>query len=134
MAREFKKKLRFYTLNLTRSAVVNASFTGSIQIDPGVEFYLTSMHASDTADTAVLTTQEPWLCQFQDNENGYLWSDGMVERSSFFSDRIFGYQLPDAYLLRQNTRIQGTVQNRAAGAVAGVATLVLRGYSLVPVD
>lgn len=134
MAREFKKKLRLYTLTLVRTGIVNASFQGSFQIDPGVEFYLTSMHASDTADGVALTSQEPWLCQFQDNENGYLWSDGLVERSSFFADRVFGYQLPDAYLLRQNTRIQATVQNRAAGAVAGTAILVLRGYSLVPVD
>lgn len=134
MAQEFKKKLRLYELDLVRSAVVNASFTGSIQIDPGVNFYLTSMHAADTADGAALTSQEPWLVQIQDNENGYLWADGLVERSSMFADRVFGYQLPDAYLLRNNTRIQLTVQNRAAGAVAGTAKLVLRGYSLVPVD
>ena len=128
---KYRRKLRDYTLQLVRSAVVLAVFSGSIQIDPGTPFFLTSLHAADTADTKVLSTQEAWYTQCQDNEGGYLWCDGPVERSSMFADRILGYQLPQPMPIRTNTRMTWTIINAAAGAGAGTATIVLRGYSLI---
>jgi len=130
---QYKKKIRIYTLVLVRDAVVNATFTGSIQIDPGVNFYATSFHASDSSDGAALGTQEPFLANAQDNEGSYLWADNFVERSALFGDRILGYQLPDVMPISQNTRVTFTLRNRAAGAVAGTTIVELRGYSLVPV-
>lgn len=126
-----RKKFRIYALQLVRSAVADAMFTGSIQVDPGQDFFMTSMHASDSADGSALGTQIAWLANAQDNEGGYIWSDGFAERSAFFSDRILGYQLPDVFPLKQNTRIQWTVKNPAAAPAAGTATLELRGYVLV---
>lgn len=133
MAVQYKKKIRLYILPLVRDATVDKTFTGSIQIDPGVDFFCTSLHAADTGDGKDLQNQENWLVSAQDNEGGYLWADGFVERSSMFGDRVLGYQLPDVMPVRNNTRIQITVKNPAAAAVAGTALLVLRGYSLVPV-
>ena len=129
----YRRKMRWYTLRLVRTNVVNAQFTGTILIDPGnAPFLLTSLHAEDSADGVALTSQEPWLVQATDNENGYLWSDGQCPRSSMFSDRIFGYQPPDLSAIRANTRIQFTITNRAAGAVVGNADITLRGWTLIP--
>ena len=129
----FRRKLRWYLLNLVRSAVVNAQFTGTILIDPGMApFLLTSLHADDTADGVALTSQEPWLVQATDNENGFLWTDNLCPRSSMFGDRILGCQPPDLSAIRANTRIQFTITNRAAGAVAGTASIGLRGWTLIP--
>jgi hypothetical protein len=127
----YRRKIRFYAVNLVRSAVAADTFTASMQIDPGTPFFCTSFHADDTADTNALGTQEAWGVQAQDNEGGYLWSDNLTERSAFFGDRILGYQLPYEMPIRANTRIQWTVRNRAAGVTAGTATIVLRGFSLV---
>jgi hypothetical protein len=129
----YRKKIRFYTLALTRDAVAGDTFTGSMQIDPGSPFYLTSLHAADTADTSTNGNQVPWLVTAQDSEGGYLWADGIVERSCMFGDRILGYPLPSVMPIRQNTRIQWTVKNGPTAPAAGTAYLVLRGFSLVPV-
>lgn len=129
----YRRKLRWYCLRLVRTAVVNAQFTGTILIDPGnAPFLLTSLHAADTADGVALTSQEPWLVQATDNENGFLWCDGICPRESMFADRIFGYQPPDVSALRANTRIQLTITNRAAGAIIGNADITLRGWTLIP--
>lgn len=129
----FRKKFREYTLSLVRSAVVGATFTGSIQIEPSeAPFILTSLHAEDTADGTTLTTQEPWLASLQDNESAYFWNDGFGSRTSLFGGREFGNQLNEEVFIRGNTRLSIAVQNRAAGAVAGTAQLSLRGWNLIP--
>jgi len=132
--RNFRRKLRFYTLDLVRDAVVNKIFTGQVQIDPNLApFQLISIHAGDTADTNALTSQEDWLISAQDNENGYIWSDGYVPRTGFCGSREFGFNLPESNSIRANTRITFSIKNKAAGAVAGTATITLRGWQLIPV-
>lgn len=129
----FRRKLRWYTLSLVRSATVSAIFTGSILIDPNLApFLCLSTHIGDTADGNTLTTQEDFLVNAQDNENGYTWCDGFVPRTSFAGTREFGYNLPEPWAIRANTRISFQVQNKAAGATAGTATISLRGWQLIP--
>jgi len=129
----FRRKLRWYTLNLVRSATVSAIFSGQILIDPNLApFLCLSTHIGDTADGNTITTQEEFLVNAQDNENGYTWCDGFVPRSSFAGTREFGYNLPDAWAIRANTRISFQIQNKAAGPTAGTATIVLRGWQLIP--
>jgi hypothetical protein len=129
----YRRKLRWYVLRLVRSAVVDAQFTGTVLIDPGnAPFLMTSLHANDTADGVALGSQEDWLVQATDNENGYLWSDGQCPRAAMFGDRILGYQPPDLSAYRAGTRIQFTIINKAAAAVAGNATISLRGWTLIP--
>ena len=129
----FRRKLRWYTLNLVRSATVSAIFSGTILIDPNLApFLCLSTHISDTSDGTTITTQENFSVNAQDNENGYTWCDGFVERSAFAGTREFGYNLPDAWAIRANTRISFQIQNKAASAVAGTATITLRGWQLIP--
>lgn len=129
----FRRKLRWYSLNLVRSAVVSAIFSGQIQIDPNLApFLCLSTHIGDTADGNTITSQEDFLVNAQDNENGYTWCDGFVPRTSFAGTREFGYNLPEPWAIRANTRISFQIQNKAAGAVAGTATITLRGWQLIP--
>lgn len=129
----FRRKARWYTVNIVRSAVVSAIFQGQIQIDPNLApFLMLGTHCADTADTNVLTTQEEFLVQAQDNENGYIWADGYVPRSGFAGSREFGYNFPEICALRANTRITFSIQNKAAGPTAGTATISLRGWQLIP--
>lgn len=129
----FRRKLRWYSLNLVRSAVVSAIFQGTILIDPNLApFLCLSTHISDTSDGNAITSQEDFLVNAQDNENGYTWADGFVPRMAFAGGREFGYNLPDAWAIRANTRISFQIQNKAAGAVAGTATITLRGWQLIP--
>ena len=130
---QFRRKLRWYSLSLVRTNVVSAIFSGQIQIDPNIApFLCLSIHIGDTADTNVLTTQEDFLVNAQDNENGYTWADGFVPRTSFAGTREFGYNLPDAWAIRANTRITFQIQNKAATPTAGTATITLRGWQLIP--
>lgn len=130
---EFRRKLRWYSLNLVRSNVASAIFSGQIQIDPNVApFLCLSTHIGDTADGNTLTSQEDFLVNAQDNENGYTWADGFVPRTAFAGTREFGYNLPDTWAIRANTRISFQIQNKAAGPVAGIATITLRGWQLIP--
>lgn len=130
---QFLKKWREYTLSLTRSAVVSSVVSGSIQIDPNAApFLCVGLHASDTAD-GTFPALEEWLVNAQDNQNGYTWCDGFVSRLSLFGAREFGMNFPDEFALKSNTRISFNVQNRAAGAVAGTAILVLRGWQLIAI-
>jgi hypothetical protein len=132
---KFRRKPRTYTLNLVRTAVVNAQFNGTIQIDPNLApFLLTSIHIGDTADTNTLTTLEDFFVSAQDNENGYFWTDGVVPRTSFAGDRVFGYVYPSAVAIRANTRITFVIQNKAAAPTAGTATISLRGWTLIPIN
>lgn len=129
----FRRKLRWYTLNLVRSATVSAIFSGTILIDPNLApFLCLSTHIGDTADGNALTSQEDFLVNAQDNENGYTWCDGFVPRTAFAGTREFGYNLPDAWAIRANTRITFQVQNKAAAPTAGTATITLRGWQLIP--
>ena len=133
--KSFRKKFRMYTLSLVRTAVVSAAFTGSIQIEPSeAPFILTSLHAEDTADGTTLTTLEPWLASLQDNESSYFWNDGFGPRTGLFGGREFGNQLNEEIYIRGNTRLSISVQNRAAGAVAGTAQISLRGWNLIPIQ
>ncbi len=130
---QFRRKLRWYTLNLVRSATVSAVFTGQILIDPNLApFLCLSTHIGDTSDGNTLTTQEDFLVNAQDNENGYTWCDGFVPRTDFAGTREFGYNLPEPWAIRANTRISFQIQNKAAGATAGTATISLRGWQLIP--
>jgi hypothetical protein len=130
---QFLKKWRSYTLALTRTAVVSAIFSGSIQIDPNAApFLCVGLHADDTAD-GTFPALEDWLVNAQDNQNGYTWCDGYVSRLSLFGAREFGLNFPDEFALKSNTRISFNVQNKAAAPTAGVATLVLRGWQLIAI-
>ena len=130
----FRRKFRIYTLNLVRSATVSAIFSGQVQIDPNLApFLCLSLHAGDTADGNAITSQEDWLVTAQDNENGYVWSDGYVPRTSMFGTREFGMNLPSEWAIRANTRITWSIQNKAAAPTAGTATISLRGWQLIPV-
>lgn len=132
--KQFRRKARWYTATFVRDATVSKTFTSTIQIDPNLApFQLTSIHAGDTADTNALTSQEDWLIQAQDNENGYIWADGFVPRTGFAGSREFGYNLPEPSAIRANTRITLTIQNKAAAPTAGTATVSLRGWQLIPV-
>ena len=129
----FRRKLRWYTLNLVRGAVASAIVSGTILIDPNLApFLCLSTHIGDTSDGNTITTQEDFLVNAQDNENGYTWCDGFVPRTSFAGTREFGYNLPDAWAIRANTRITFQIQNKAAAPTAGTATIVLRGWQLIP--
>lgn len=130
----FRRKVRWYTVNIVRSAVAGAQFPNQqVQIDPNLApFLLTSLHAADTADGKPITSQEAWFIQASDNENSYQWCDGPVERSSMFGSREFGFNLPDAVSLRANTRITFTLTNMDAAPTAGTATITLRGWQLIP--
>ena len=129
----FRRKLRWYTLNLVRNATVSAIFSGTILIDPNLApFLCLSTHIGDTADGNAITSQEDFLVNAQDNENGYTWCDGFVPRTAFAGTREFGYNLPDAWAIRANTRITFQVQNKAAAPTAGTATICLRGWQLIP--
>lgn len=130
---QFRRKLRWYTLSLVRSAVVSAVFTGSILIDPNLApFLCLSTHIGDTADGNALTSQEDFLVNAQDNENGYTWCDGFTPRTSFAGTREFGYNLPEPWAIRANTRISFQIQNKAAAPTAGTTTISLRGWQLIP--
>jgi hypothetical protein len=132
--KQFRRKARWYTLDLVRDATVSKIFTGQIQIDPNqAPFQLLSIHAGDTADGNALTSQEDWSITAQDNENGYIWSDGYVPRTGFAGSREFGYNLPEPSAIRANTRITISVKNKAAAPTAGTATITLRGWQLIPV-
>ncbi len=129
----FRRKLRWYSLELVRSATASAIFTGQILIDPNLApFLCLSTHIGDTADGKVLTSQEDFFVNAQDNENGYTWCDGFVPRTSFAGTREFGYNLPEPWAIRANTRISFQIRNMAAGATAGTATITLRGWQLIP--
>ncbi len=130
----FRRKLRWYTLAIVRDATVSKVFPGQIQIDPNLApFLLSSIFIGDTADGNTITSQEDFLVNAQDNENGYMWADGYVPRMGFAGSREFGYNLPDICSLRANTRITFNVQNKAAAPTAGTATICLRGWQLIPV-
>lgn len=129
----FRKKPRNFSVTIPRTAVVNAAFSGQIQLDSGpTPFLLAGLHAADTADGAALTSQEPWLCSMTDNESGYNWTDGVVERSALFGGRELANSYPMEVPLRSNVRITVNIQNRAVGAVAGNAIITLRGWQLFP--
>ena len=128
---KYRRKMRWYELNLVRGAVAATVAQGTILIDPGTApFVLTSLHADDTGDGLVLNSQEPWTVQIQDNENGFLWTDQPAPRAAVFGDRILGYQPPDMTAIRANTRLVVSITNRAA-PVAGTATISLRGWTLI---
>jgi hypothetical protein len=130
----FRRKLRWYSLSLVRTAVVSAIFSGQILIDPNLApFLCLSTHIGDTADGTAITSQEDFFVNAQDNENGYTWCDGFVPRTAFAGTREFGYNLPDAWAIRANTRITFQVQNKAVAPTAGTATITLRGWQLIPV-
>ncbi len=129
----FRRKLRWYTINFVRSAVVSAIFQAFTLIDSNLApFFCLSIHAGDTADGNALTSQEDWLIQIQDNENGYIWSDGYMPRTAFAGSREFGYNLPDPWAIRANTRVTFNLQNKAVAPAAGTATVTLRGWTLLP--
>lgn len=128
----FRPKLRWYTLDLSRSAVASAIFTGSIQIDPNLAPFLAlAIHIGDTADGVALTSQEDFSVQAQDNENGYTWADGFIPRTAFAGGREFGLVLPEPWAIKANNRITFQIRNKPAGAVAGTATIALRGWQLI---
>lgn len=130
---KFRPKLRWYNIDIIRSAVVSAIFAGSIQIDPNLAPFLgLAIHVSDTADGVALTSQEDFFVQAQDNENGYTWGDGFIPRSSFAGGREFGLILPEPWAIKANNRITFQIRNKAAAAVAGTATITLRGWQLIP--
>lgn len=131
----FRRKFRAYTVRIVRDATADKQFQGQIQIDPNLApFLCTRLHAADTADGKTITSQECWLIQATDNENGYLWADGLVERSSFFGSREFGFNFPDTFAIRANTRINWTLQNMSAviPPTAGTAIITLEGWQLIP--
>lgn len=131
--KQFRRKLRWYTLNLVRTSTASAIFSGQILIDPNLApFLCLSTHIGDTADGNAITSQEDFLVNAQDNENGYTWCDGFVPRTSFAGTREFGYNLPEPWAIRANTRISFQIQNKAASATAGTATITLRGWQLIP--
>lgn len=129
----FRKKPRIFSTTIPRSGVASANFSQAIQIDTGpTPFLLSSLHAADTADTDVLTNQEAWLCSITDNESGYNWCDGLVERATLFGGRELGNQFPMEIPIRSNTRVTINIQNQAVGMVAGNAIIALRGWQLFP--
>jgi len=131
----FRRKLRIYAVSITRTAALSAAFSGQIQTEPGqAPFLLESIHIADTADGAANTSQEQFLVQIQDNENGYNWSDFPIPRSAIASDRVFGFQLPERQSIKANTRLTVTITNMAAGPTAGTAIVSLRGWTLIPVQ
>ena len=131
---QFLKKWRVYSLSLVRTAAVSAIFSGQIQIDPNsAPFLCVGMHADDTADGNTLGTNEDWTCNAQDNQNGYTWADGYVSRLSLFGAREFGFNFPDEFAIKSNTRITFNIQNKAAAPTAGTATVVLRGWQLIAI-
>lgn len=129
----FRKKPRNFSVSIPRTGIANAVFSGAIQLDTGpTPFLCSGLHAADTADGDVLTTQESWLVSLTDNESGYNWTDGLVERSTLFGAREFGNQFPMEIPIRSNTRVTVNLQNQAAGMVAGTAIITLRGWQLFP--
>lgn len=127
----YRKKVRFYTVKITRTAVVNAQFTGQIQINPTpFPFLMQSIHIGDTADGNATTSQEDFLVSAVDNESGYQWTDSFVPRSAFAGYREFGLQMPEEVPIRSNTRVTINIQNKAAAATAGDAYVTLRGWEL----
>ena len=129
----FRKKPRNFSVSIVRSGVASALFNGAIQLDTGpTPFLCAGLHAADTADTDVLGNQESWLVSLVDNESGYNWTDGLVERSTLFGGREFGNQFPMEIPIRSNTRVTVNIQNQAAGMVAGTAIITLRGWQLFP--
>ncbi len=129
----FRPKLRWYTLDLVRSAVASAIFSGSIQIEPNLApFLCLAIHIGDTADGNALTSQEDFFVQAQDNENGYTWADGFVPRTAFAGGREFGMVLPEPWAIKANNRVSFQIRNKAAAAAAGTATIALRGWQLIP--
>lgn len=131
--RTYRKKVRVYAVNIVRSAVVGAQFSGIIQVNPTeVPFMLGKIQVNDSGDTNVLTTQEDFFVSMQDNESGYNWTDGLIPRAALAGDRTFGWTLPEELPIRGNTRITVGMQNKAAGAAAGTATVSLIGYELWP--
>lgn len=129
----FRKKPRNFSVQIIRTGVASANFNAAIQLDTGpTPFLCSGLHAADTADTDVLGNSESWLCSITDNESGYNWTDGLVERSTLFGGREFGNQFPMEIPMRSNTRISINIQNQAAGMVAGTAIITLRGWQLFP--
>lgn len=130
---QFRRKFRVYTATIVRTSTVNQIFSAQIQVDPNIApFLCLSFHCGDTADGNPLTSQEQFLVNAQDNENGYQWADGFVPRTALFGSREFGYNLPDEWAIRANTRITFQIQNMAAAATAGTAVISLRGWQLIP--
>lgn len=133
--RPFRKKIRNYAVNITRSAVASAQFTGVIQINPTeYPFLMQSIHANDSADGNALTSQVDMFIGAVDNESGYQWTDGVIPRASLAGDRVFGYQFPEEVPIRANTRVTFTVQNPSAAPAAGTLTITLRGWELWPLS
>lgn len=131
--RAYRKKIRIYDVDIVRSAVAGAQFSGVIQINPTeVPFMLGKIHVNDSADTNTLTAQEDFFVSLQDNESGYNWTDGYTARACVAGDRTFGWTLPEELPVRGNTRITVGIQNKAAGPTAGTATVSLVGYELWP--
>lgn len=131
---QFLKKWRVYVATLVRDAVVNSIVQAQMQIDPNAApFLAVGIHAGDTADTRVLTTQEDWFINAQDNQNGYNWANGYIPRTALCGAREFGLNFPDEFAIKSNTRITFSIQNMAAAPVAGTATISLRGWQLVAV-
>ena len=131
--KKYFKKFREYPLKLTRTAVANAVFTGSIQTEPSeAPFLLTSIHGEDTADGGTITTIVPWLVSVQDNQSAYYWADGYVPRLTMCGGREFGNQFPEEVPIRGNTRLTVSIQNPTAAPAAGDAYFTLRGWALIP--
>jgi len=127
----FRKKLRYYSVNIPRTNVVNAQFSGQIQINPTpFPFLMQSIHIGDTSDGNAIGTQEEFLVSATDNESGYQWTDTYVPRTCFAGAREFGLQMPEEVPIRATTRVTVAIQNKAAGAVVGTATVTLRGWEL----
>lgn len=129
----FRKKYRCFNTTIARSAVASANFNGVIQFDTGpTPFLLRQLHCADDSDGTNLNVQENFRVSLQDNESGYNWTDGLVERAALFGGREYGNVFPTEIPMRSNTRVSIGIQNKAAGMVTGNATISLIGWQLVP--
>ena len=130
---ERMKKLRLYTVGITRSNTASGTASGTIQIDQGVAPYiLLSMHAEDTYDNTIdsgsIDAVYPFLASIFDTDNSYSWTNQITPRVSVFGGRQFGKILPEPVPLKPLSRITFTIQDPASGNQAGTSYITLVGW------
>jgi hypothetical protein len=132
--KEYLKKYRDYTVQITHDAVAGSTITGTIQVDPSSPFIWDSVHMEDTNDPTLLSPgldgQYENLISVQDQANNYNFSNDFVPRSAFARDRKKGRTFESEMLIEKNTKLVITIKNPTAGAVAGTTQVTLQGYSL----
>ena len=129
---------REYVVAIPHTGVAGSTASASISIDPYAPFLLFDRHMEDSTDPSTaapgLQGQYENFIQVQDQSQNYSWQNDFVPRSAFARDRMVAYRQAQECMLKENTKLNITIKEPAAGSAAGTMYVTLQGFSLYPVN